>query len=210
GVGLSKPKKHKPKQSKPKKSPPVGVDERSVREPAVRTHEDPTEESPDFVPHADRAAVEAIQEQFAAEPAPNVETTRGGDKKQKNPKHYDTAAELLREAFAGGDTGDGADTVKSKRMLVDALANRLAAGVTKQAARDNLNRLSAAKSPLGAAMYRIESLKPVTGATGEPRPDWCGQCPETTRMVYSEDKDRMARCPNCHPKAGDTERRSPI
>src|SRR5699024_6525022 len=97
-----------------------------------------------------------------------------------------------------------------KRILVDALAKKLSAGVTKQAARDNLNRLSAAKSPLGAAMYRIESLKPVTGATGEPRPDWCGQCPETTRMVYSEDKDRMARCPNCHPKAGDTERRSPI
>lgn len=210
GGGLSKPKRSKPNESKTKKNPPVGVDERSVREPAVRTHEDPIEESPDFVPHADRVAVEMIQEQFAAEPAPDVETAQGGGKKQKNPNHYDTAAELLREAFAGVDTGDAADTVKRKRILVDALAKKLAAGVTKQAARDNLDRLSAAKSPLGAAMYRIESLKPVTGATGEPRPDWCGQCPETTRMVYSEDKDRMARCPNCHPKANDPERRSPI
>lgn len=199
--GLSKPKRSTPNESKTKKNPPVGVDERSVREPAVRTAEDPIDEAPDFVTDADRVAVEALQDAFAAEPAPDMETTPGGDKNQKPENHHDTAAALLREAFDGVDTGDAADTVKRKRILVDALAKKLAAGVTKQAARDNLDRLSAAKSPLGAAMYRIESLKPVTGATGEPRPDWCGECPEGTRIIYSEEKGRMERCPNCHPQS---------
>ena len=190
------------------------VDERSVREPAVRTDEDPIDEAPDFArddTSPERVAAEALQGAFAAEPAPDVETARGGDENQKPENHHDTAAALLREAFAGVDTGPNNDTVKQKKnALVDALAAKLDAGVTKQAVRDRLGGLASAKSPLGMALYRIESLAPDTAATGEPRPDWCGECPETTRMVYSEDKDRMARCPNCHPKASDPERRSPI
>ena len=205
GGGLSKPKISKPNESKTKKTPPVGVDERSVREPAVRTHEDPIEDAPDFArddTSPERVAVEALQGAFAAEPAPDVESTQGGDKNQNPQNHHDTSAALLREAFAGVDTGPNNDTVKQKKnALVDALAAKLDAGVTKQAVRDRLGGLASAKSPLGMALYRIESLAPDTAASGEPRPDWCGECPEGTRIIYSEEKGRMARCPNCHPQS---------
>jgi len=203
--GLSKPKRSKPNESKTKKNPPVGVDERSVREPAVRTEEDPIEEAPDFArdnASSERVAAKNLVDAFAAEPAPDVETTQGGDKNQNPQNHHDTAAALLREAFAGVDTGPNNDTVKQKKnALVDALAAKLDAGVTKQAVRDRLGGLASAKSPLGMALYRVESLTPDAGAPAEPRPEWCGECPEGTRIIYSEELNRMQRCPDCHPQS---------
>lgn len=208
--GLSKPKRSTPKESKPKKTPPVELDGRSVREPAVRTGEDPIDEAPDFArddTSPERVAVEMLQDAFAAEPAPDVETTPGGDKNKKPGHHRDTAAELLREAFDGVDTGPNNDTVKQKKNdLVNALTAKLDAGVTKQAVRDRLGGLASAKSPLGMALYRVESLTPETGASAEPRPEWCGECPEGTRIIYSEEQGRMARCPNCHPESQRPER----
>jgi len=206
GGGLSKPKRSKPNESKTKKTPPVGVDERSVREPAVRTPEDPIEDAPDFARDDDspeRVAAEDLVDAFAAETGTNVETTPGGKEKQKTPDtNHGRAVDLLGEAFRGVDVGADSPTVrKKKNQLVDALTDRLDAGVKPRDVREKLGGLSATKFPLGAALSRIESLTPPQGGSGTPRPEWCGQCPQGTRIEYSEELERMVRCPNCHPES---------
>jgi hypothetical protein len=43
------------------------------------------------------------------------------------------------------------------------------------------------------------------GTSASPaRPPWCGQCDQGTRLIELDD-DRMARCPRCHPLAGEQE-----
>ena len=41
-------------------------------------------------------------------------------------------------------------------------------------------------------------LVPLREPAAAPRPDWCGMCAESTRMVETDD-DRVMRCPVCHP-----------
>lgn len=213
--GLSKPNESKPSESKTKKTPPVDLHERSVREPAVRTPEDPIEEAPDFArdeDSAERVAAEDLVDAFSAETGTRVETTPGGKEKQKTPDtNHGRAVELLGEAFRGVDVGADTPTVRKKKtQLVDALTNRLDAGVKPLDVREKLGGLSATKFPLGAALSRIESLTPPQDGSGTPRPEWCGQCPQGTRIEYSEELERMVRCPRCHPNADEPNRYNPL
>lgn len=56
-------------------------------------------------------------------------------------------------------------------------------------------------------MRRVRTYDPAGGqlpleseiAAGAPRPEWCGQCNERTRML--DDSDLPERCPRCHPSS---------
>ena len=182
------------------------VDERIVREPAVRTDEDPIDEAPDFMRDADRVAVEEVIAASAAENPPTVETTQGGDKNNENQNPNRTiAGELLREAFAGVNTGDpdSADIKRKKLDLVDELTRKLDSGVPKRDVRERLGGLASTQSPIGVALYRVRNLTSVTGPSQpSSAPRWCGECDESTRMAETSESIPY-RCPNCNPLAGE-------
>src|SRR5690625_7161962 len=88
----------------------------------------------------------------AAENPPTVQTTQGGDKNHENQNANRTiAGELLREAFAGVNTGDpdSADIKRKKLDLVDELTRKLDSGVPKRDVRERLGGLRSEERRVG-------------------------------------------------------------
>ena len=186
--------------------PPVDEDDRNAND------ETETVSEPDPV---DMATVEALQHAYA-DTAPNVETTRGGDKNLET-QNPDTpqrveAKKILAAAFDGIEVVERASEAnKLKAQLVDALTTKLMAGATRAAAKDGIGNLSDARgSALKLALYRVEhriGTNPGASAARAPKPTWCGCCHESTRMTHD---DRPRRCPDCHPEPNSSPNSSPV
>jgi len=58
-------------------------------------------------------------------------------------------------------------------------------------------------SPGGYLRWILQHVDATAYEPGPVRPDWCGRCQHTTRLVELDD-GRMQRCPNCHPLARET------
>jgi DNA-binding transcriptional regulator YhcF (GntR family) len=76
----------------------------------------------------------------------------------------------------------------------DALADAVAASVTNRSPRNPPGLAITQLAQLAATPYR-ETGK---GDTQPTRPDWCGECDPTTRLVEDDD-GYPSRCPYCHP-----------
>lgn len=55
-------------------------------------------------------------------------------------------------------------------------------------------------SPVAAVVRRIERFPLPKGVAPPPRPEWCGECDEHTRMREKPDSGLPYRCPDCNPR----------
>lgn len=60
--------------------------------------------------------------------------------------------------------------------------------------------IDSAHDPVAALVRRIEGLPLPKGVPAPPRPAWCGECDERTRMRETPD-DKVVRCTRCNPRA---------
>jgi hypothetical protein len=88
---------------------------------------------------------------------------------------------------------------KAAARLGDAVSHALTSGWR---AEDLVAHLGASpegvRSPYAVLKSRLADL-PEPPARPTPRPPWCGECHEATRLVDTD--TRAMRCPNCHPAA---------
>lgn len=55
------------------------------------------------------------------------------------------------------------------------------------------------RNPYAVLASRLDDLPDPPASSARPKPPWCGQCDETTRLIEHPDGHRVARCPTCHP-----------
>ncbi len=91
-------------------------------------------------------------------------------------------------------------TQGQRRRLAPMVATALDAGWPRRALIEHLAaNPDGVKSPAAVITARLHDLPhpPGAGAVAE-RPDWCGNCDQTTRHRERDD-GRVERCPACHP-----------
>ncbi|MPY99978.1 MAG: hypothetical protein GEU97_18710 [Actinophytocola sp.] len=109
---------------------------------------------------------------------------------------FDTAA---MEVLAGLGP-DWPLTHGQRRRLTPMIATALDAGWRRHALIEHLAaNPDGVKSPAAVLAARLHDLpRPFGASGGTERPDWCGNCDQTTRHRERDD-GRVERCPACHP-----------
>ena len=91
-------------------------------------------------------------------------------------------------------------------VIPGAIAKRIQAlnglGWTSAEVRRRLIGVETADTPGAAALTRLDALATQNPPSPPPpRPRWCGQCDQRTRLQEDQLRDgRPYRCPKCHPQ----------
>lgn len=86
-----------------------------------------------------------------------------------------------------------------RRRLTPRITEALADGWTPAALATEVGaNPDGVRSPYAVLSSRLADL-PDPPASKPPKPRWCGQCDEATRLVEHPTGDAVTRCPRCHP-----------
>lgn len=131
----------------------------------------------------------------------SVDNEQGPDRGGEGQDSFETQAKNLLENLHAPFHLGTKSVNEFSPLVVAALTGTNGTPWTVEALTHELTRdPEGVRAGRGVIKYRLEDLPAEAPTPGQPtpsRPQWCGHCSETTRLLDTEES--VTRCPSCHP-----------